>query len=967
MADNRAEIVIAATDRTAAAFASARKNVASLTTSVAGLSGAFGPLGAAAATVSTLLGAVSLKGVLDTADTLGKLSQRSGIAVENLSALRYAGELADVSIEELGDSLKKLNVNIAAAARGSKEQAAAFKAIGVEVKNVDGTVRSADDVLGDIADRFSGYADGANKVALANALGGKSFEKLIPLLNGGRQGLEDARKELAGFGGVIGGDLAKKAEAFNDNITRLGFAFEALKVKLAGGLIDDLGRLAQKFVDAASKGDLLSTTLKEIVTFSPALALKNMLAGPGEGELAGLQKRAASLREAIKLEEQLLAANKNTSDSVKRGLEAELAAVNAAIKARAGAAVPAGIGLDELRAGEKDRTKVDAPALPDPAAAERAAAAALAAARKQSEARVKAIQDGLANERDLVRFNEQYLQGSYAAGLTSLRDLYAQREALRAQDLAAQRKAVDAEIAEYERQRAAAVRGGRPQDVAELDGKIADARRRGADAEREAAQAAKLALQQQEREVEALTDQYADLQAQIAALGGDQGPARLLEITRQVRDARKILTQSGGEPADAQRLEQRLLQEKALAESRERYFRLTETAANAEERLLLEAQASGRGLLETEQAVRAEREKTLKQLDAIIAETARLAQAGVAGAAQQLDDLVTQRKRAEAILDPTKLRLDSAADNAAGVLTDGLRQAALEGGKLRDVISDIDKRLASIALDVALQPLEEDFKSFLKGAGGKGLGQNIFSFFGFGGPQTQAQQPEADSGGGVLGGLSSVFGGLFGGKTDVLSTTAGFGGGNMAQMAGSLLGGGATNGAAAGAAAGLTSVATTAQLAATALGSLAGSVGGKSITDGLGKAVTSGGASSSSGGFLDSAISFFTSFFHGGGIAGQGGTRQRSFPAAAIATAERYHRGGIAGLAADEVPAILRRGEEVITEADPRHRGNGGRRHGNRGPVVNLTYVPAPSESRATTTQRGRELARMAQQGLRNG
>lgn len=61
---------------------------------------------------------------------------------------------------------------------------------------------------------------------------------------------------------------------------------------------------------------------------------------------------------------------------------------------------------------------------------------------------------------------------------------------------------------------------------------------------------------------------------------------------------------------------------------------------------------------------------------------------------------------------------------------------------------------------------------------------------------------------------------------------------------------------------------------------------------------------------------------HTGGLAGAGPTRQ--VPTALFVGAPRYHGGGIAGLAPDEVPAILRRGEEVLTATDPRHRDNGG-------------------------------------------
>lgn len=61
--------------------------------------------------------------------------------------------------------------------------------------------------------------------------------------------------------------------------------------------------------------------------------------------------------------------------------------------------------------------------------------------------------------------------------------------------------------------------------------------------------------------------------------------------------------------------------------------------------------------------------------------------------------------------------------------------------------------------------------------------------------------------------------------------------------------------------------------------------------------------------------------FHGGGIVGQAGAH-RSLPAIAWAGAPRFHAGGIVGLAADEMPAILRKREEVLTEDDPRHRFN---------------------------------------------
>ena len=49
----------------------------------------------------------------------------------------------------------------------------------------------------------------------------------------------------------------------------------------------------------------------------------------------------------------------------------------------------------------------------------------------------------------------------------------------------------------------------------------------------------------------------------------------------------------------------------------------------------------------------------------------------------------------------------------------------------------------------------------------------------------------------------------------------------------------------------------------------------------------------------------------------------RAVDPAAFLGARRYHAGGLADrLRPGEVPAIMRRGEEVLTETDPRHRHN---------------------------------------------
>lgn len=84
-------------------------------------------------------------------------------------------------------------------------------------------------------------------------------------------------------------------------------------------------------------------------------------------------------------------------------------------------------------------------------------------------------------------------------------------------------------------------------------------------------------------------------------------------------------------------------------------------------------------------------------------------------------------------------------------------------------------------------------------------------------------------------------------------------------------------------------------------------------------AASGGGGGSGAGG----VGGLIAGLFHSGGVAGSS-NRPRAVSPGWFQSAVRYHSGGLAGLAPDEVPAILQRGEEILTKTDARHRANGG-------------------------------------------
>ena len=240
----RADITLTAVDQTRAAFDSVKRNLGDVERVAGSLSSTLAGLGAGLS-AGALIGFV--RSSIDAADNLGKLSQKVGVTVESLSELQYAGKLADVSTEQLGDGLRKLSVNLTEAANGSKEMRAAFGAVGISAAEL--VSLKPDQALARIAEAFANTEDGASKTALAVKLFGRSGSELIPLLNAGAAGLRTAADEARRFGLIVSSDSARAAETFNDNLTRMTASAQALGVQLANVLLPSLTRFTDELLE----------------------------------------------------------------------------------------------------------------------------------------------------------------------------------------------------------------------------------------------------------------------------------------------------------------------------------------------------------------------------------------------------------------------------------------------------------------------------------------------------------------------------------------------------------------------------------------------------------------------------------------------------------------------------------------------------------------------------------------------
>lgn len=200
------------------------------------------------------LGAL-LKNAVNTADALSEMSQRTGVAVERLSGLSYAARMSGTSVEGLEKGLKGLARSVDGATKVGTESGAVFAAMGVSIKDASGNVRGMDDILADVADKFAGYEDGAQKAALAQKLFGKAGGELIPLLNQGAAGIKEMTEEAEALGLVISTDTALAANELNDNIDKLKSQADAFANGVVQAVVPALSAFTGGLVDSAKASD----------------------------------------------------------------------------------------------------------------------------------------------------------------------------------------------------------------------------------------------------------------------------------------------------------------------------------------------------------------------------------------------------------------------------------------------------------------------------------------------------------------------------------------------------------------------------------------------------------------------------------------------------------------------------------------------------------------------------------------
>jgi hypothetical protein len=146
-------------------------------------------------------------------DTLAKIAQKVGLSAESFQKLNWAAELSDVSTEKLSGAFNALNKNLGSGAL-VKYLAETDRALYDQVK----AARSNEEVFYRMADAIGGEQDIARRAALGNAVFGKSWADLVPMIADGSEAVKEA---AASIPDLASSSAIARAQTWNDTWTEI--------------------------------------------------------------------------------------------------------------------------------------------------------------------------------------------------------------------------------------------------------------------------------------------------------------------------------------------------------------------------------------------------------------------------------------------------------------------------------------------------------------------------------------------------------------------------------------------------------------------------------------------------------------------------------------------------------------------------------------------------------------------------
>ena len=225
------------------------------------MGGALGPLaslgaGAAvglAATSATMVG-IAMHAA-EAAAKMNQLAQATGVPVATLSGLSFAAKAVDVDTQTLATGLERMSKSAEAAATAPAGATSAYSRLGVALRDSSGSIRPAQALFIDLANKFASMPDGVEKTALAMQIFGRGGAALIPVLNQGGAAIAEIIEYATKVGAVLSGPAAEAAEKYEKTIAKISLAVIGAENALLVKFLPAMQAVTTEMAKASASGN----------------------------------------------------------------------------------------------------------------------------------------------------------------------------------------------------------------------------------------------------------------------------------------------------------------------------------------------------------------------------------------------------------------------------------------------------------------------------------------------------------------------------------------------------------------------------------------------------------------------------------------------------------------------------------------------------------------------------------------
>ena len=204
----------------------------------------------AVAGIGAAMAAATVKAI-NHADSIAKTAKAAQFGAETYQEITFAASQFGVAQGQLDSALVRFTKRLGLADQGTGAAIKAYEKYGIATRDLNGDMRTSEDVFRQVADVIGNLDNEAEKVAATTQFFGDDAARLALLLGGGTRAIDEMAQTARELGLILDADLLRNAEAASDELDRMKRIATAQATVFASSLFPAVISLGNAFAAAA--------------------------------------------------------------------------------------------------------------------------------------------------------------------------------------------------------------------------------------------------------------------------------------------------------------------------------------------------------------------------------------------------------------------------------------------------------------------------------------------------------------------------------------------------------------------------------------------------------------------------------------------------------------------------------------------------------------------------------------------